>query len=93
MSESKKESISKQIEELSEGKVPKFSVVKQVTELLKSGLIANFSVSGVAPQFIATLHGKTSGFKSLLEFVQNYSKPKEKNDEDKAAGSSGSESD
>jgi len=91
MNENKKQEISKKINDFSEGKVAKYSFAKQVTELFKSGLIANFSVSAVIPHVIVTGHVKTSGFKSLLEFVQNLSKPKEKQGEGESG--SGSESD
>jgi len=52
---------------LAEGKEKKIEFTKKITDVLKSDIVCNFSVSVVAPHLAATVHGKTSGLKSFLE--------------------------
>jgi hypothetical protein len=68
-----KEKVAKKVTELSSGEKEKFAFLKNIADVLKSDLIANFSVSVISPHLAATVHGKTSGLKSFLEYFKKLS--------------------
>jgi len=77
-----KEKIADKVTEFTAGQNEKYAFLKNIAEVLKSDLVANFSISGIAPHIVLTVHGKTSGLKSFLEYFKKVSEKKEDDDGD-----------
>jgi len=68
-----KKKIARNATKVAEGKEHKLEFIKKFADLFKSDLVCNFSVSVISPVIVATIHGKTSGFKSSLDYLKKIS--------------------